>query len=63
MKSPRITQARQIGTPATAGGESGGLAQRKLADTPRQAGEAAHIAQLKGKPKPRGSKSAPGKGK
>lgn len=63
MKSPRVTQAKQVGAPAMAGGENGGLAQRRLADTPRQAGEAAHIAQLKGKEKPKGRKVLPGKSK
>jgi len=63
MKSSRVAQAKQVGVPATAGGENGGLAQRKLADTPRQTGEAAHIAQLKGKPKPKDIKALPKKGK
>lgn len=63
MKSPRVTQAKQVGASATVGGERGGLAQRKLADTPRQAGEAAHIAQLMGKEKPKGVKPLPKKGK
>lgn len=49
MKSPRIAQAKQVGTSATAGGENGRLVQRKLADTPRQTGEATHIAQLRRK--------------
>ncbi|TAM21795.1 MAG: hypothetical protein EPN68_11745 [Rhodanobacter sp.] len=63
MKSPRVTQAKQVGAPATAGGEIGGLAQRKLAGTPRQADEAAHIAQLKGETKPKGKMPPPKKGK
>lgn len=62
MKTQRVTQAKQGGEPA-AHGESAGLMQRKAAYTPRQMGEAARIAQLKGEAKPKPKMPPPKKGK
>jgi hypothetical protein len=63
MKTHRVTQARQAGEPAAVRGEGAGAAQLHAASTPRQAGEAAHIAQLKGAAKPKGKAPPPKKGK
>jgi len=62
MKMQKVTQARRDVEPAAAQRDGAGTAQRKVAATPRQAGEAAHIAQLKGETKPKG-KVPPKKGK
>lgn len=63
MKTQKVTQARQGEGPAAVQGEGIGTLQRKAAATPRQTGEAAHIAQLKGEPKPKGKMPPPKKGK
>jgi len=63
MKTQKVAQAKQGGEPAAVQGESAGAVQRKMAGTPRQAGEAAHIAQLKGDDKPKGKMPPPKKGK
>jgi hypothetical protein len=63
MKTQRVTQAKQAGEPAAARGQGTGTAQLKTANTPRQAGEAAHIAQLKGADKSKGKAPPPKKGK
>lgn len=63
MKTPRVTQPKSAGEPAAVHGESSGAAQLKTANTPRQASEAAHIAQLKGDAKPKGKAPPPKKGK
>jgi hypothetical protein len=62
MKTQKVTQAKHGAEPA-AQGEGVGALQRKVASTPRQAGEAAHIAQLKGDAKPKGKMPPPKKGK
>lgn len=62
MKTNKVTQTKQGAEPAAGQGEGAGTMQRKVAGTPRQAGEAAHIAQLKGDAKPKG-KVPPKKGK
>lgn len=63
MKTHKVTQAKQGAEPAAMQGEGVGAIQRKVADTPRQASEAAHIAQLKGEAKPKGKMPPPKKGK
>jgi hypothetical protein len=66
MKTNKVAQAKQGAEPASAQAEGAGAMQRKVADTPRQMGEAAHIAQLKGDDKPKGKVPPPpkkGKGK
>lgn len=63
MKTQKVTQAKQSAEPAAVQGEGVGTMQRKVARTPRQAGEAAHIAQLKGDAKPKGKMPPPKKGK
>jgi hypothetical protein len=63
MKTQKVTQAKQGVEPAAVQGEGAGAVQRKVASTPRQAGEAAHIAQLKGDAKPKGKMPPPKKGK
>jgi hypothetical protein len=62
MKTHKVAQAKQGAEPAAGQGEGAGAMQRKVADTPRQAGEAAHIAQLKGDAKPKGKMPPPKKG-
>jgi hypothetical protein len=62
MKTQKVTQAKQGAEPAAQGGSTGAI-QRKVADTPRQAGEAARIAQLKGDTKSKGKMPPPKKGK
>ncbi|HEX7817340.1 hypothetical protein [Dyella sp.] len=62
MKSQDVKQAKQSGSPASQQGGRGGAVQKKVGDTPRQAKEAAHIAQLKGTDKGK-AKAAPKKGK
>ncbi|NID14689.1 hypothetical protein [Luteibacter yeojuensis] len=52
MKAEPVKQAKGAIEPAAAASDARGPVQRKAADSPRQVGEAAHIAQLKGeKPK------------
>lgn len=63
MKMHKVAQARQSAGPAAGQSEGAGAVQRKVAATPRQAGEAAHIAQLKGDAKPKGKMPPPKKGK
>lgn len=63
MKTHKVAQAKQGVEPAAVQGGGVGAAQRKVAGTPRQAGEAAHIAQLKGETKPKGKVPPPKKGK
>lgn len=63
MKTQKVTQAKQNVEPAAVRGEGAGAVQRKVSGTPRQAGEAAHIAQLKGDAKPKGKMPPPKKGK
>lgn len=63
MKTHKVTQAKQSAEPAAGQGEGAGAVQRMVAGTPRQAGEAAHIAQLKGDAKPKGKMPPPKKGK
>lgn len=60
MKTQPVMQARAAVEPAAASADARSPTQRKAVDSPRQAGEAAHIAQLKGE-KPKG-KAAPKKG-
>jgi hypothetical protein len=63
MKTHKVAQAKQSAEPVSAQAEGTGTMQRKVADTPRQMGEAAHIAQLKGDTKPKGKAPPPKKGK
>lgn len=63
MKTQKVTQAKQGAEPAAVRGEGASAVQRKVASTPRQAREAAHIAQLKGDAKPKGKMPPPKKGK
>jgi lipopolysaccharide biosynthesis protein len=63
MKTNKLTQAKHAAEPAAQQGQGAGAIQRQLAATPRQAGEAAHIAQLKGEAKPKGKMPPPKKGK
>ncbi len=63
MKTQRVTQAKQGAEPAALQSHGVGAIQRQAAATPRQASEAAHIAQLKGKEKPKGAKAPSKKGK
>lgn len=63
MKTQRVTQAKQGAEPAAVQGPGVGAVQRQAATTPRQVGEAAHIAQLKGETKPKGKMPPPKKGK
>lgn len=63
MKAQKVMQAKQGTQPAAGQGESAGVMQRKIADTPRQAEEAAHIAQLKGDDKAKGKAPPAKKGK
>lgn len=52
MKTEPVKQAKAAGEPAAASAGGRSPVQRKASDSPRQAGEAARIAQLKGeKPK------------
>ncbi|GLQ87803.1 hypothetical protein [Dyella flagellata] len=63
MKTNKPTQTKMAAEPAAGQSEGAGAAQRKVAATPRQASEAAHIAQLKGDAKPKGKVPPPKKGK
>ncbi|GAB2579754.1 hypothetical protein ISP15_00095 [Dyella jejuensis] len=63
MKMHKAAQARPASGPAAEPGEGIGAVQRKVANTPRQTGEATHIAQLKGDAKPKGKMPPPKKGK
>jgi hypothetical protein len=63
MKTPKVTQARQGAGPAAVQGDGVGALQRKATATPRQAAEAAHIAQLKGEGKPKAKMPPPKKSK
>ncbi len=63
MKTHKVAQAKQGVESAAMQGDGAGAVQRKVADTPRQMGEAAHIAQLKGDTKPKGKMPPPKKGK
>jgi hypothetical protein len=63
MKTQKVMQTKQSAKPAAVQGDGAGAIQRKVADTPRQVGEAAHIAQLKGDAKPKGKMPPPKKGK
>ena len=63
MKMHNVTQAKRDAEPAAMQKKGAGAVQRQIAATPRQAGEAAHIAQLKGAAKPKGKTPPPKKGK
>ncbi|MBE1160671.1 hypothetical protein [Dyella acidiphila] len=63
MKTPKPMQAKLAAEPAAAQNAGAGALQRRVAATPRQAGEAAHIAQLKGDDKPKAKAPPPKKGK
>ncbi|HUB88127.1 MAG TPA: hypothetical protein VMA74_00210 [Dyella sp.] len=63
MKTHKVAQTKQSAEPAAGQGEAAGTVQRQVAATPRQTGEAAHIAQLKGDAKPKGKMPPPKKGK
>lgn len=63
MNTQRVTQARQGTEPVAQQGHGVGAMQRQAATTPRQTGEAARIAQLKGETRPQGKVPPPKKGK
>lgn len=64
MKTHDVRQARATAAPGGAASQAGSTAQRRVAEGPRQAGEAARIAQLKGDGKGKGKgKAVPKKGK
>ncbi|MDQ0008221.1 hypothetical protein J2T07_000380 [Luteibacter jiangsuensis] len=58
MKTEPVKQAKAAVEPAAASADARSPMQRKATDSPRQAGEAAHIAQLKGEDKMKGKATA-----
>ena len=59
MKTQDVKQGKVAVEPAAASSAARSPMQRRAVDSPRQAGEAAHIAQLKGE-KPKGAKKGKG---
>ena len=59
MKTEPVKQAKAAVEPAATSANARSPMQRKATGSPRQAGEAAHIAQLKGE-KPKGGKKGKG---